>query len=509
MIIKTDQQRADTINALGASHMITPNMDRLVNEGVSFTNAFCCGATCISSRVAFYTGRFAHNTGVYSFDDWADKRTWLHDLKDAGYHLSDVGKVHHQPCDAQMAYDERVIAENFPMFTDYDDFSNYLKAEGQENPCKLHVADGKWLDKCVSQPYPLDEKYHVDNFLGRMACHWIDSYDKEKPFFLHVGFVGPHDPYDPPKRFLDMYKDVEIPAPVKRGDEFETKPPQYKRFMEQCLREPDDPTFTKPGGYGVFSVRIDDKTDEQLLEMRRHYYAKITHIDEQIGKIMKSLEEKGLLDNTIVVFTADHGDNLADHGMMYKWLMTEQSTKVPMVVRMPGKKRFGIVDEDLFTQMDVGPTLLDFAGLEVPCYLDGSSNLQRIASGDKTQVPEKVYCEDNYLTMVRTKTHRFIHYAGQNVGEYYDIINDPYEFENLYDDPEYQDDIVKLKLDLLEWRCVSRYLGSALNVGLGPKPKRYWPGYIPEDPYILSGPPRHDRTRIGEETESKLQEKDC
>ena len=492
VIIKTDQQRHDTIAALGHKHRITPNLDKLSSESVVFSNAFCCGATCVSSRAAFYTGLFPHNTGVYAFNNWSHIRTWLHDFRDAGYHLSAVGKVHHQPMPEYMAFDERIYAENFPEYNDYDDFSNYLKAEGQLNPNKLLVQDGKWLDKCCSSPYPLNEKYFVDNYLGRMATNWINSYDKEQPFFLHIGFVGPHDPYAPPQRFIDMYKDIDPPAPILRGDEFKTKPPQHKRFMEQCINENN---LTKSPTYGIYNCRIDDKTEDQIKEMRRHYYGRITCIDEQIGLIMDSLKEKGLLDNTIIVFTSDHGDNLGDHRMVYKWLMTEQSTRIPMMVRLPKAAR-NTLDNDLFTQMDIGPTLLDFAGIDIPCYLDGNTNLKRITEGDNSQAPDTVYCEDNYLTMVRTKTMKMVNYAAQPYGELYNIKDDPSEFENLYDNTDSKETITQMKLDLLDWMTVSSYLGSALHVGLGPKLKRHWPGYTPEDPHILSVGPRPDRTLI-------------
>ena len=492
IVIKTDQQRSDTIAALGNSHMITPNMDRLASESVSFTNAFCCGATCVSSRAAFYTGLYPHNTGVYGFNNWSHIRTWLHDLKDGGYHLSAVGKVHHQPMDEYMAYDERVYAENFPEYRDYDDFSNYLKAEGQPNPNELLTADGKWLEKCCSAPYPLEEKYFVDNWVGRMASRWIDDYEGDKPFFLHVGFVGPHDPFAPPQRFIDMYKDVDIPDPLVSGDDFETKPPQFKRFMEQCINA----ERLKQGPvYGIYNCRLDDKEAEDIRNMRRHYYARVTAIDEQIGFIMDKLESKGLLENSIIVFTSDHGDNLGDHRMVYKWLMTEQSTKVPILIRLPQAQRKA-VDDGLFTQMDIGPTLLEFAGLNVPCYLDGRSNLKRITEGDSSQVPEKVYCEDNYLTMVRAADKKMVYYSSQPYGEYYDLENDPSEFHNLYHCPDHSKEITVMKLDLLDWITSSSYLGSAMSVGMGPAPKRHWPAYTPQDPYILSGAPRMDRIKI-------------
>lgn len=489
VIIKTDQQRSDTIAALGADYMITPNMDRLVREGVSFTQAHCCAATCVASRAAFYTGQFAHTTGAYGFDNWAHHRTWLHELRDAGYHISGIGKVHHMPGDAPMAFHDRVYSENFTEYTEYDDYSNFLKENGQEDPYQLLTKNGDWLEKCNSAPFPLEEKYFVDNFIGTRAVERIEKLDTDSPFYLHVGFVGPHDPYAPPQRFIDMYEDSEVPEPLVTGREFDEKPPQYRRFMEQCI---NPATFSMCPGFGVYNVQLSDKSPEELRRMRRHYYGRITAIDEQVGHILGALEKKGLLENTIILFTSDHGDNLGDHQMIYKWLMTEQVTNIPMIARLPDGTRAGAVDDKLFSQIDIGPTVLEAAGLETPARLDGKSALERIKSNDSASVPDAVYCEDNYLTMIRTATDKLVHYAGQDYGEYYDLEADPDESKNLYDDPYCQSRVNELRSKLLDWVLTSRYTTSAPNG----QPRLHWPENHPEDPYILSGKPRPERTKL-------------
>jgi arylsulfatase A-like enzyme len=484
VVIKTDQQRSDTIAAMGNPHMITPNLDRLFRESVAFSNAYCCGATCVASRGAFYTGQFPHNNGCYAFDEWTHNRSWVHEIKDAGYHTAAMGKVHHIPFPDMMAFDERVIAENFPnMDVSFDDYANYLKAEGQESPCKLLTEDGKWMGKCTSDVFPLDEKYHVDQYVGRVATRWINDYDRDEPFFLHVGFQGPHDPYDPPKRFLDMYEGRDVPLPHFDVDGLDARPPQYARFME-ASRNPNKFNIAPP--YGVWATDLSDKDEEDLKRMRRHYYAKITGIDYQVGKILDALEEQGLMDNTLILFTSDHGDNLGDHEMIYKWLMTEQALNIPLLVRLPGADRGGTLDEDLFTQMDVGPTILTALGLDVPSRLDGSSNWKRWTEGDRSEAPERVYCEDNYLTMVRSKDRKLIYYAGQKEEEYFDMEADPWEEHNLAKDPAHELEILKLKAEMLEWLTVSRYLGSVIHVNDAEGQRGIWPAYHPQDPYVLS-----------------------
>lgn len=483
LLIETDQQRHDTVGALGNPHMITPNLDRLVREGISFTNAFCCGATCISSRAAMYTGMHAHNTGCYSFDPWAHNRTWLHEIHDSGYRTAAIGKVHHSPSTAMMAFDDRIYSENFPQMQSwYDDYANYLKAEGQESGCKLITQDGRWMEKCCADVFPLDEKYHVDQFVGRMATRWISDYSDESPFFLHVGFVGPHDPFDPPERFREMYEGRDVPAPRYDERGLDGKPPWYKRHMEACLNSTN---WARGPAHGSWAIDLRDKDVEDLKRMRRHYYAEITQIDEQIGRILAVLEERGLLEDTLVLFTCDHGDNLGDHELMYKWVMTDQAVRIPMIARLPDSAHAGTIDEELFTQMDIGPTILEMLGLEIPDRLNGSSNLHRIFDGDTGQAPDTVYCEDNYITMARTRDRKYIHYAGQEQAEYYDMVADPWEEQNLIDNPDYRDEIARTRAELLDWLLISRYHGSLPQIGRPNGTRRIWPGNHPEDPYVL------------------------
>ena len=495
VLIKTDQQRADTIAALGNPWMITPNLDRLVRESVAFSNAFCCGATCVASRGAFYTGQFPHNTGCYAFEPWAHNRSWLHEIQESGYRTAAIGKVHHWPAEEKMAFDERVYVENFPeMQGSHDDYANYLKSQGLESPCRVLTRDGKWLEKCTSDVFPYDEGHHVDQYVGRMATRWIDDYDGGKPFYLHIGFQGPHDPYDPPQRFLDMYEGREVPLPHFDKGGLDARPPQYARFME-ATRNPDKFDIAPP--YGVWASDLSDKGEEDFKRMRRHYYAKITGIDYQIGKILDSLEAQGLMDNTLVLFTSDHGDNLGDHEMMYKWLMTDQALHVPMLARLPGGDRGGTRDGDLFTQMDVGPTILTALGLDVPQRLDGRSNWKRLTEGDRSEVPERVYCEDNYLTMARSKDRKLIYYAGQELEEYFNLENDPWEENNLADDPAYAQEILQTKAGMLDWLAVSRYLGSLPHINDPCGEHGIWPANHPHDPYVLSTGSKKPRPEDG------------
>ncbi len=500
VVIATDQQRADTIAGHGNPHVITPSLDRLAAEGVSFSQAFACGATCVASRAAFYTGMYAHNTGCYSFDEWAHNRTWVHELLDAGWRTAAIGKVHHGPAHEPMAFQDRIYAENFPNMRDWDDdYANYLKSGGHESGCRLITEDGRWLEKQGADVFPLPEEYHEDQFVGRMARRWIADYDSDAPFYLHVGFQGPHDPFDPPQRFLDLYADRDVPLPRPDAGGYDARPPQYRRHMESVL---NDTRWDNPPGHSGWAMDLREAGPEGLARMRRHYYALITQIDEQVGLIMAGLADRGMLDDTLVVFTSDHGDNLGDHGLVYKWLMTDQAIRVPFIVRLPDgvrgrAARSGVVDERLFSQIDVGPTVLEAAGLPVPQRLDGHSNLARFVSGDESQAPEAVLCEDNYLTMYRTLDRKYIHYAGQPHAEYFDLTTDPFEERNLADDPAHAGELAELRARMLDELLVSRYLGSLPQIGMEQGERRIWPANHPEDPWVLHpGMKGNNRTRL-------------
>ena len=490
VVIMTDQQRADTIAAHGNSHMITPHLDQLASEGISFENAFVCGATCVASRSAFYTGQYAHNTGCYSFDAWAHNRTWVHELVAAGYRTAAIGKVHHTPSSHPMAFQDRIHAENFPEMRNWrDDYANFLKAGGMQSGCKLLTQDGKWHEKFVSDQFPLPEEFHEDQFVGRMAERWIDDYSSDQPFYLHIGFQGPHDPFDPPARFLDMYRDRDVPLPRKDKGGLAARPPQYARHMEAVRNSTD---WHREPAHGGWSVDLRNAGPDDYRRMRRHYYALITQIDEQIGRIMAALRRRGMLNDTLVIFTSDHGDNLGDHDLMYKWLMTDEAVRVPMIVRLPDADgaspppdRSGAADSALFSQIDIGPTILEAAGVAAPHRLDGQSNLTRLVTGDSTGAPEAVLCEDNYLLMYRTATHKYIHYAGQPHGEYFDLVADPFEDENLYTDKAHAKEIAQIRATLLDQLLVSRYHGSLPQIQAPNGERRIWPANHPEDPWVL------------------------
>jgi arylsulfatase A-like enzyme len=476
ILIMTDQQRFDTIGAWGYDHVLTPAMDRLAGEGLSFCNAFCPGATCIAARAAVFTGMYPHNTGVYSFNNWASHRNWVEDLAEAGYWCASIGKMHFSPRDARGGFHERVIVENptnkaFASGGADDDWGRFLRLHGHERPNDRNLTDPDWLKKYQGVPWHLEERFHSDVFIGDSALAWIRDYQGKEPFFLQVGFTGPHEPWDPLRRHLELYRGKKMPPRIWREGELKHKPRQHEahRRMHATTRHES-------------VIDMYSATEEDIAHLRRHYCAKITTVDEKMGQVLEALGARGFLENSLLVFCSDHGELLGDHGLAYKWLMYEPVVHVPLILcdsRHP--ERAGKEVRDLVSLMDLGPTLLEAAGLEVPSYLEGRSLRPYLEGPDKGFRPrEWVFAEDNYLVMMRGNRHKLVYYLGQEEGELYDLQTDPAELENLWDtEPELRD---KLLLRLLGWLATSTYYNAGYRRERQPQYRMRWPSA--QDPYL-------------------------
>ena len=467
LMIMTDQQRYDTIAALGHDHMITPNLDRLAGLGTSFSRCFTAGATCISARAALFTGQYAHNTGVYSFSDWAHQPSWLQSLRDNGYYLANIGKMHLEPRDAGQAFHHRLVVEN--PTTDFlghnqpdDAWGRFLTDHGYERPLDRHLEDEQWQQRCQAVPWHLPEAFHSDVFIGDQACAWLENWEaNNQPLFLQVGFVGPHEPYDPIERHLSLYDQQQMPSATKAA--IQNKPVQHQAHQYFNAIRPDHES----------QIDLSQQPESAIAEMRRHYCAKLTTIDEKIGQLLETMEAKNLLENTVVIFTSDHGDMLGDQGLPYKWLMYDAVTRVPLIVWDARQSRGSWTQENksisvtaqsnLVSHMDIGPTILDIANIEKPNWLDGFSFWNQLNQDQPAELRQAVYCQDNYLTMVRTKTHKLVWYSfAEYAGELYDLTQDPNETNNLFNAPESL--AVQHSLTVLLWTWLSR--SNYRNAGL-------------------------------------------
>lgn len=456
VVIMTDQQRFDTIRALGASHMDTPNIDRLVEEGVSFGQCHVTAPSCVPSRASIFTGYYPHTSGVIANGQpWS--RTWVQDLRASGYHTVNIGKMHTIPYDAPAGFDERFVVENKDRFMEgrwfFDEwdkalFSRRLRKQQREDYRKRE----DYRDRLGAFTWDLDPAMHSDNFIGETAKWWLETKPVEKPLFLVIGFPGPHPPYDPTPEMAEKYLARDVPLPEMDQTELDSLAPPWKEKRDHDVEVDHDSVAWKL-----------DPTREELHRMRAHYYANVEMIDTQIGEIIEVLRQRGRLDNTIIVFTSDHGDNLGDHGLSQKWAPYEEVTHVPLIVWAPERFAGGRSVDGLVQLFDLGPTILDWSGL-APDPTTEAISLTPALEGAPFEGRSHVFCEQGgdvnmtgskYFTMVRSRTHKLVHFQGAEYGQLYDLSADPGEKVNLWDTPEAQDEKRALLDVMLNWHVDS------------------------------------------------------
>jgi arylsulfatase len=471
IFVITDQQRLDTIAALGHDHMNTPNLDRLVNEGVTFTNCFVTAPSCAPSRASLFTGYYPHTTGIYRNGDvW--RHSWIEQLSASGYHCVNVGKMHTYPYETHLGFDERFVVENKDRYLEgryfFDRWDMALQAQGIiKQQRELYRKLDDYQESLGAFEWKLPPNTHSDVFVGELAQWWIGNKPQTAPLFLQIGFPGPHPPFDPLAEYVKPYLEKELPLPEVLPEHLagQTKALQHLR-QHNCEIDHDSI---------LWSMEPDSK---QLHRMRAHYFANITMIDEQIGGILKMLEDKQYLDNSVLVFTSDHGENLGDHGHIQKWNMYDEVTRVPMIVWAPGRFAAGRKVDQLCQHFDIVPVLLELAGLSIPDSMPAQSLMaalvgDRIFEGrqyvfSENADPGRLDDETRQMTMIRSEQWKLVHYLGsKGEGELYDLMNDPAENNNLWNRPGYEEIKTNMLHELLNWK-----IESSLATSKWPEPWR-------------------------------------
>ncbi len=460
ILIITDQQRADTIAALGSPWMQTPHLDRLVREGTAFTECFVTSPVCVASRASLFMGKYPHGTQVFSnFHPW--EPTWVRSLADQGYHCASIGKMHINPYDAAGGFHQRLFVENKdrPLFLEerdraiYDEWDKALHVRGLTKPSRFNrfAADPEGYKQALGAfAWHLDADMHPDNFIGNTACWWIAERKSPDPLFLQIGFPGPHPPYDPVSEWLERYADADIPVPDVTDAELDRQPRAQRMLRENMTAMNFDSVNWRTG-----------ISREDLLRLRRHYAANVSMIDEQVGRIMAALDARGYLDDAIVIFTSDHADALGDHGHIQKWTMYDTVLRVPLILwsktRIPrGRRR-----DDLVQLIDIAPTILEAAELPVPTDFEARSLWGALEDREGYAARDAVYAEvgrdhiqtgAELIVMCRSRDWKLVLYLDdEEDGELYDLKADPGESNNLWHRTELRDRRDQMLSQTLRW----------------------------------------------------------
>lgn len=429
----TDQQRFDTIRALGNQHIRTPNMDRLVNTGVAFTNAYCQTPICTPSRASFLTGCYAsslhvNRNGNEFFPAQHTPKLISRILKDAGYDCGMVGKFHlsssYQRVEPRLDDGYRRFEWSHAPRNDWPveqhSYIRWLRDQGVD--FKKAYGARVFPDRPKEFGAGIAARHHETAWCSHYALEWIKG-GLQAPWFITVNTYAPHPPFHPPPEFLERMNPAAMPLPLWRDSDMAN---QARLAKVDFQSKPKDP-----------------KTYESRF-MKAAYYAQVEFVDSELGRLLDALEASGQRDNTIVIFMSDHGETMGDHGLTHKGCrFNEGLAHIPLIVSWPARFRKGVKAPALVELTDVVPTILESIGLKLPDYLHGKS-LHPILTGERDGSRHREFARSEYHdalqapdashgNMLRNERYKLVTYAG-HPGELYDLEKDPHEFNNLWDD---------------------------------------------------------------------------
>jgi len=436
LLLYSDDQRANTIHILGNNEIITPNIDRLVLSGTSFTRAYIMGgsqgAVSVPSRAMLMTGKYLQSlekTGSVIPDDHLMIGEYLHSN---GYNTFGTGKWHNGP----ESYARSFSSGANIFFGGMSDQNNVLTWSFEPS--------GKYVrDSARNQPHIFRNKNATELFTDD-AVTYLEEYRDEKPFFLYVAFTSPHDPRVMPPEYLRIYDTSNISLPTN--------------FLIQ-----------HPFDNGELKVRDEmlagfPRTNSEIKIHIRDYYAMITHLDAQIGRIIKALEESGKYDNTIIIFAGDNGLALGQHGLMGKQNVYEHSIGVPLIFSGPGipanNRRSA-----LCYLIDIYPTICEILGLGIPSSVEGTS-LSGCFSDERYSIRDHLYFTyRDFQRAVRDNRYKLIEYNvnGRRTTQLFDLVADPWETNNLVANPDYIKKLNDLRKIMVQQKRITGDSGSFWN----------------------------------------------
>jgi arylsulfatase A-like enzyme len=414
VLFVTDDQRWDCLSCAGHPHLKTPNIDAIAANGTRFTNAFVTTSICCVSRASIISGRLARNHKVPDFSTPFPKdvlaTTFPVLLKQAGYRVGILGKW----------------GVGGPPPKESFDFWDAWGGQGEF----FHTVEGE------------KEKVHNSEYLARQAVKFIADTPADKPFCLIVLYKSPHEPYQPDPRDANLYKDAKIDPPKTADAKYFDALPE---FLQKSLGR-------------VRAIR-DFPTPEKYQEFVKQYFRCIAGVDRSVGIITKALADKKRADSTVLIYTSDNGFFLGERGFNHKWLMYEESIRVPIIIHDPRVRKAlrGTTRDQMVLNIDIAPTILNFAGVAVPKEMDGMS-LDPLLGSEKVKWRAHFFYDHHYFVStnpnnhiprtegVRTERWKYITYTDHpEFVELFDLKNDPFEEKNLAGDPKHKEQLAEMK----------------------------------------------------------------
>lgn len=491
LVIMSDQLRHDALGCNGNETIRTPNLDRLAASGIRFTHSFTPNPVCVPARISFTTGCYSHKAADGMKDNGGKIQPGFpkigEELNERGYETYAVGKLHYLPY--RPPGEERTLhglktvelAESGRLLRKYDplgekegveDYHDYLKSVGWGGYTRGH---GLGNNDIFPAPSPIPEQHYVDTWVAERAMHYMDEHQRrypDKPFFMWASMPKPHSAYDPPRPYDTMYDPRNMPEPVGDIDLLR------ERGLDMMVRD-------------HYNYIWDLLSPEAKKVIKAHYYGMVSLQDKLVGRLLDFLEQKQLRDNTIVIFTSDHGDLLGDFGLYFKRSFYNGSVKVPLLISFPGVIKPGQTSHHLVGLQDLLPTLLSLIGepLRSDAAIDGL-DLTPVCMNDMA-------VRDYYISqcnqgkfkqryMVTNRKWKYIYHSYGGVEELYDEEADPRELVNLAgeQEPNVQRIRTELRNVLTEW--VIEHNDAAMIQGDGLlREERIEPFPMPDRPYLF------------------------
>ena len=477
IFITSDQHRGDCLGVEGRK-VRTPHLDQLASEGTRFTSAICPSPVCQPSRASILTGQLCRTNGVHDngidLDPEVGEKGFAGTLGAQGYETAYFGKAHFSSYDARhkTGTPESVLSSEDYADDWYGPYMGFQHVETmihghnwftpQKPPRGQHFErfyygsgrgdelnalykqsgrDTKGAAQTWHSQLPL--AYHNTPWTADRAIEWINhGRDTDKPFMTWISFPDPHHPFDCPEPWSYLHDPKDVDLPEHRTRDLENRP-WWQRAALENTPQGDPESIKIRQAYS----RIEQQTDDQLREIIANTYGQIALIDHHIGRIMSTLREAGLNENTYVIYSADHGDWLGDHGLVLKGpMLYEGLLRIPLLVKGPNVPAGQVVDEPV-SNMDVGPTMFDLAGVEAEQvqhgqslrpFFDGTGETRDFAMCEWELLPNRVGVALS-LRGVRTKSDKLMMDMRSGDGEMYDLTNDPHEMVNVFENPSYAD----------------------------------------------------------------------
>jgi arylsulfatase A-like enzyme len=440
----SDDHAAHAMSCYGSIINETPNLDRIADEGMRFNNCFCTNSICAPSRAVILTGTYNHINGVTTLSTPIDGRqqSFIKELGKADYQTAVVGKWH-------LGRGGESDPQGF-------DYWNVLPGQGDyHNPTMIEMGEEK------------QHSGYVTDIITDLSLDWLEKRDTERPFCLMYHHKAPHRWWEPDDKHADMYDDVDIPEPETFWDDYSNRASAAgaaKMRVGQDLSERDLKGPTPKG------LTPEEEKKWKYQRYIKDYLRCVASVDDNVGRMLDYLDEQGLTENTIVVYTSDQGFFLGDHGWYDKRFMYEESLRMPFVIRYPKAIEAGSVNDDMILNVDFAPTFLDFADVGAPEIFQGTS-FRLLLEGNRPEGWQSSMYYRYWMHLahhnvyahygVRTLKHKLIYYYADALGqkgavddtkepewELFDLEKDPREMNSVYGDPAYMEVISELKSEL-------------------------------------------------------------